>query len=80
MSKRSPPKEKLYRWRISRIRGTPAVEIGTVEAPGRGQRDQGSDQILRHHQSRASRAVGGAAGEVTAPGHHAKLSIISPAM
>jgi hypothetical protein len=27
------PKEKLFRWRIARIKPTPAVEIGTVEAP-----------------------------------------------
>jgi hypothetical protein len=33
MSKLFPPREKLFRWRISRIRATPAVEIGTVEAP-----------------------------------------------
>jgi hypothetical protein len=32
MSKRSPRSE-LPRWRITRIRSTPAVEIGTVEAP-----------------------------------------------
>jgi hypothetical protein len=33
MWKRPSPREKLFRWRISRIRSTPAVEIGTVEAP-----------------------------------------------
>jgi hypothetical protein len=33
MPKRPSPREKLFRWRISRIRSTPAVEIGTVEAP-----------------------------------------------
>lgn len=27
------PKPKLHRWRISRIRGTPAEFIGYVEAP-----------------------------------------------
>jgi len=32
MSKRSPRSE-LPRWRITRIRSTPAAEIGTVEAP-----------------------------------------------
>jgi hypothetical protein len=32
MSKRSPRSE-LPRWRITRIRSTPAVEIGTVETP-----------------------------------------------
>jgi hypothetical protein len=32
MPKKPQPK-KLYSWRISRIRGTPAVEIGTVQAP-----------------------------------------------
>jgi hypothetical protein len=26
-------REKLFRWRITRIRSTPAVEVGTVEAP-----------------------------------------------
>jgi hypothetical protein len=28
-----PAKEQLFRWRISRIRATPAVEIGSVYAP-----------------------------------------------
>ena len=32
MSNRSPRSE-LSRWRIIRIRGTPAEELGTVEAP-----------------------------------------------
>jgi hypothetical protein len=32
MPKGPSPHEKLFRWRISRIRATPAVEIGTVEA------------------------------------------------
>ena len=32
MPKRSPRSE-LPRWRITRIRSTPAAEIGTVEAP-----------------------------------------------
>jgi len=32
MSKRSPRSE-LPRWRITRIRSTPAAEIGTVEGP-----------------------------------------------
>jgi hypothetical protein len=27
------PKEKLFRWRIARIKATPAASIGTVEAP-----------------------------------------------
>ena len=34
MSRRvPPPKEKLFRWRISRIRNTPALDIGAVYAP-----------------------------------------------
>jgi hypothetical protein len=28
-----PKQPQLYRWRISRIRGTPAEQIGYVEAP-----------------------------------------------
>jgi hypothetical protein len=28
-----PKRPQLYRWRISRIRGTPAEQIGYVEAP-----------------------------------------------
>ena len=28
-----PKRPQLYRWRISRIRGTPAEQIGHVEAP-----------------------------------------------
>jgi predicted chitinase len=31
MSKR--PREKLYEWRITRIRATPAALVGHVEAP-----------------------------------------------
>jgi hypothetical protein len=27
------PPQKLHRWRISRIKATPAVDLGTVEAP-----------------------------------------------
>jgi hypothetical protein len=30
--KKSPP-PKLHRWRISRIKATPAVDLGMVEAP-----------------------------------------------
>jgi hypothetical protein len=33
MSKRSKPAAKPLRWRISRIKSTPAAEIGTVFAP-----------------------------------------------
>jgi hypothetical protein len=33
MSKRKSVPPKLYRWRISRTKATPAVEVGTVEAP-----------------------------------------------
>jgi hypothetical protein len=33
MIKRSRPSEKMHRWRISRIRSTPAVEIGYIDAP-----------------------------------------------
>jgi hypothetical protein len=32
MSKRSKPAAKQLRWRISRIKSTPAAEIGTVTA------------------------------------------------
>jgi hypothetical protein len=32
MSKRSGEPQKLCRWRIVRIKGTPASEVGTVEA------------------------------------------------
>ena len=28
-----PKPERLYTWRIARIKGTPAADIGTVEAP-----------------------------------------------
>jgi hypothetical protein len=33
MAKKQPPKRKLHTWAISRIKGTPAVEIGWVDAP-----------------------------------------------
>jgi hypothetical protein len=33
MSSKSPRRSELPRWPITRIRSTPAVEIGTVEAP-----------------------------------------------
>jgi hypothetical protein len=31
--KRTPHSQKLYRWRITRIRASPATLIGYVEAP-----------------------------------------------
>jgi hypothetical protein len=31
--KRSPRSQKLHRWRITRIKASPAVMIGYVEAP-----------------------------------------------
>ena len=37
MSERSPASKKLYRWRITRIRASPAVMIGYVEAPDEDQ-------------------------------------------
>jgi hypothetical protein len=33
MARRSPPSEKLYEWRITRIRSTLAALIGHVQAP-----------------------------------------------
>jgi hypothetical protein len=33
MAKRPPPKKKEYRWRIVRLRATPAAYVGTVMAP-----------------------------------------------
>jgi hypothetical protein len=36
MQKRSPP-SKLYRWRITRLKASPAALIGYVEAPDQEQ-------------------------------------------
>jgi hypothetical protein len=47
MSKRPSPREKLFRWRISRIRSTPAVEIETVEAPDA---DSAIKEAIEHYQ------------------------------
>jgi hypothetical protein len=33
MVKRTPKSQKLYRWRITRIRASPAALIGYVKAP-----------------------------------------------
>jgi hypothetical protein len=37
MAKRPPPSKQLYRWRITRIRASPAALIGYVEAPDQDQ-------------------------------------------
>ena len=37
MVKRTPKSPKLYRWRITRIRASPAALIGYVEAPDQEQ-------------------------------------------
>jgi hypothetical protein len=46
MSKRPSPREKLFRWRISRIRSTPAVEIGTIEA---SDAEQAIKEAIKHY-------------------------------
>jgi hypothetical protein len=33
VQKRSPPSPKLFRWRITRLKASPAALIGYVEAP-----------------------------------------------
>jgi hypothetical protein len=37
MMKRTPRSQKLYRWRITRIKASPAVMVGYVEAPNQEQ-------------------------------------------
>jgi hypothetical protein len=56
MVKRSRQSEKMHRWRISRIRSTPAIEIGYVDVPDA---DQAVAEAIKqyditdpHHQSR----------------------------
>jgi hypothetical protein len=33
MAKRTPKSQKLFRWRITRLKASPAALIGYVEAP-----------------------------------------------
>ncbi len=44
--KHTPPR-KLYRWRITRIKASPAVMIGYVEAPARTRRRKWNVNLLR---------------------------------
>ena len=46
MPKRSPP-PTLYEWRITRIRSTPAVLIGHVQAPDA---DQAIQEAIRKYE------------------------------
>jgi hypothetical protein len=49
MSKRSKPAAKQPRWRISRIKSTPAAELGTVTAPDAEKRHRESNRGISDH-------------------------------
>ena len=46
MVKRTPKSQKLYRWRITRIKASPAALIGYVEAPDQEQGNPSCDPYL----------------------------------
>ena len=46
MVKRPRRSEKLHRWRISRIRSTPAIEIGYVDA---ADAEQTSEEAIKQY-------------------------------
>jgi hypothetical protein len=63
------PTTPMHTWAISRIKGTPAVEIGWVDVP-----DAETAINLRDHRSRAAEAVGRTEGEVAGPRAEGTLS------
>ncbi len=53
--RKSQRQKRVATWQISRLRETPAVSVGLVDAPGRGQRQRACDQTIRH-SARISKA------------------------